>query len=198
MKYLNINLEESEKCTFGELQKTAKVSIEHLKPKNSANLDQQTLYNCKQKYKDLKKKVELFHSLFYLENLMRITKVEKRTLGKQVIRINDSSSIIREEIYHNECLIEDNIMQIEILMENEQANGSMIGYSCKYLLGNLHGIFMFLKIKNFTLGYEKNDKLNINDAIELLGEEYYKRSSIIKKSGLYDPELSHEVNFKNL
>jgi hypothetical protein len=32
MKYLNINLEEPEKCTFAELQKTAKISIEHLKP----------------------------------------------------------------------------------------------------------------------------------------------------------------------
>jgi deoxycytidine triphosphate deaminase len=74
----------------------------------------------------------------------------------------------------------------------------MIGGFGNYRLGNLHGIFMFLKVKNFTLGYEKNDKINLHNAIQLLGKDYYLRSERVKKSGLYDPELTSKENFVNV
>ena len=112
-----------------------------------------------------------------------------------MIRINGKSSVLREEVYLKECLIEDNIVSIEILIENEQANSSVTETFGNYNISNTSGIYMFMKITNHSLGYEKNDRIDMNAAIELLGQEYYKNSDRIRKSGAFDPSAEDELNF---
>jgi len=140
----------------------------------------------------------LFHGLFFWENLLRVIEIEERGLGKQVIQINENSSILREEVYFKECLIEDNIVSIEILIENEQPNSSVSETFGNYNISNTSGIYMFMKLTNHTLGYEKNDRIDMHAAIELLGEEYFKVSDRIRRSGRYDPRAKDEVNFSSI
>lgn len=145
--------------------------------------------------KEEQQRIQYFHGLFFWENMLREIAIEERGLGKQVIRINNKSSILREEVYLKECLIEGSIVSIEILIENEQPNSSVTSSFGNYNISNTSGIYMFMKITNHTLGYEKNDRIDMNAAIELLGHEYYQASERIRKCGAYDSSAEDRDNF---
>ena len=192
IKFFNENLEQKE-ATFANLKKVSSKSLNAYISKEGsargAGMDFSMLQYNKKVRRGLEKKLDKFHSCFYWENLLRLITIEKRSLNKQVLRINDSSSIIREEIYSKQCLIGDNVIYIEILIENEQANNSMLESFSNYKLANLQGIYMFLKIKNHTKKYEKNDKINLMNAIELLDTEYYASSPVIAKYRQANPRI---------
>lgn len=121
-----------------------------------------------QKYKLVKH----FKQLFYWEVLLLDLKMEARNHGKKVLVFGEFSSIARELIYCKEVSINSNHLLLEIFMETEKSENSMLAPFGSFRARDLRGIFFYVKVSNISKKYDKNTKITFQQAFDLVADTY--------------------------
>ena len=107
---------------------------------------------------------------------MRDIEIESRPMNKQIARIGEMSCVLREELYSHEYLINEEVIIIDILIEREQSDVSLVNEFGNFYHESLQGLFFFIKLQNVSKKIEKNEKLNLQKIVKLLDLKFERGS----------------------
>jgi hypothetical protein len=182
-KIFSLLEEENRQNSFSVLNRTDAFNLNNL----SMNLDENNLGSARE-INDIstisEANAQRFKSQLYWEILTKAISIHHRPRNKLILKVGNSKNILKEVIFTKDKMIGDQIFRFDVVIEKPKSNFLLKGFKPE-MFQNMKGVYYYLKVTNFTEKYERNAKLTLLKALELLDmkldREYMINIQVIKR-----------------
>jgi hypothetical protein len=112
-----------------------------------------------------------FKNQLYWDILARAVVVNPRPRGKLILQVGNCRNIFKETAFSKDAMIGKQFFRFEVVVEKTKSSNVLQTFKPE-MFQNLKGVYYYLKVTNFTAGFERNSKLTLLKALELLNIEF--------------------------